>query len=86
MIPMEGGGYTSPGVEDFQFPGLFGTDWITKPMLQAVIAAIAVLVIWWLASRRLSTVPNKRQFLMEYLYEFIRNGVGRDILGPGFRP
>ena len=86
MIPMEGGGYTSPGVEDFQFPGLFGTDWITKPMLQAVIAAIAVLVIWWLASRRLSTVPNKRQFHMEYLYEFIRNGVGRDILGPGFRP
>ncbi|WIY83816.1 F0F1 ATP synthase subunit A [Propionimicrobium sp. PCR01-08-3] len=84
MIPMEG--YTAPGVEDFQFPGLFGTDWITKPMIQAIIAAIAVVIIWWLASRRLTTVPNKRQFLMEYLYDFIRNGVGRDILGPGFRP
>ena len=44
MIPMEGGGYTSPGVEDFQFPGLFGTDWITKPMLQAVIAAIEAVL------------------------------------------
>lgn len=86
MIPMEGGGYTAPGVQDFQFPGLFGTDWITKPMLQAVIAAIVVIVIWWLASRRLTTVPNKSQFLMEYLYGFIRNGVGRDVLGPGFRP
>ena len=39
MIPMEGGGYTAPGIEDFQFTGLFGTDWITKPMVQAVIAA-----------------------------------------------
>lgn len=86
MIPMEGGGYTAPGIEDFQFTGLFGTDWITKPMVQAVIAAIIVIVVWVVAARRLRVVPTKGQYLMELLYEFIRNSVGRDILGPGFRP
>lgn len=86
MTPMEEGGYTAPGVEDFQFPGLFGTDWITKPMLQAVLAAAIVIVLWMVAARRLRTVPGKGQYLMELVYEFIRNSVGRDILGPGFRP
>lgn len=87
MIPMEdGGGYTAPGLQDFQFPGLFGIEWLTKPMLQAVIAAILVVFVWVWASRKLRVVPSKGQFAMEYLYNFIRNGVGRDILGPGFRP
>ena len=76
MNPMEGGeGYTPPGLQDFQFPGLFGTDWITKPMLQAIIAAIFVVIIWVLAARGLKTVPNRRQYIMEFLYDFIRNGV-----------
>jgi len=87
MIPMDGGGgYTPPGLEDFKFHGLFGTDWLTKPMLQAVLAAALVLLIWALAARRLKVIPDRRQFLMEQLYGFIRNGVGRDVLGPGFRP
>ncbi len=87
MIPMEGGGgYTPPGLQDFQFHGLFGIDWLTKPMLQAVIAAALVIVVWTLAARRLRTVPSKSQFIMEFIYDFIRNGVGRDVLGPGFRP
>lgn len=87
MIPMEGGGgYTPPGLQDFQFEPLFGTTWITKPMLQAVIAAIIVVVLWGLAARRLRVVPSKGQYIMEYLYNFIRDGVGRDVLGPGFRP
>ncbi|MGI5950680.1 MAG: F0F1 ATP synthase subunit A [Brooklawnia sp.] len=86
MIPMEDGGYTAPGLQDFIFPGLFGTDWLTKPMLQAFIAAIIVVVLWVMASRKLKVVPDKGQYLMEYFYNFIRNGVGRDILGPGFRP
>lgn len=86
MIPLESGRYTAPGVEDFVFEGLFGTDWLNKPMLQAIIAAILVLVMWICASRKLSVIPSKSQLLMEYLYNFIRDGVGRDMIGPGFRP
>ncbi|GAA2179518.1 F0F1 ATP synthase subunit A [Brooklawnia cerclae] len=86
MIPMEGGGYTAPGLDDFKFEGLFGTDWITKPMLQAVIAAVVVVVVWAVMARRLRVVPGKAQYVMELIYDSIRNGVGRDMLGPGFRP
>ena len=85
MIPMEGG-YTNPGVEDFHFEPLWGTAWVTKPLLQLVIAAILVIVVWCVVSRKLRTVPSKSQFLFEQVYDFIRSSVGRDVLGPGFRP
>ena len=62
--------------------------WVVIALLvvAAVIAAIIVIVVWVVAARRLRVVPTKGQYLMELLYEFIRNSVGRDILGPGFRP
>ena len=87
MIPMEGGGgYTPRGLQDFQFEPLLGTTWLTKPMLQAVIAAVLVIALWAFSAYRLRTVPSRGQYIMEFLYDFIRNGVGRDVLGPGFRP
>ena len=85
MIPMEGG-FTNPGLEDFHFEPLWGTTWVTKPLIQLVVAAIVVVVVWCLASRKLRTVPSKSQFLFEQAYDFIRSSVGRDVLGPGFRP
>lgn len=90
LLPMEtdGGGYTPPGVEDFLWdsvwPGVL-PDWMNKPFLQAVIGAALVIILWWIASRRLKTQPSKAQFAAEYIYEFIRNGVARDILHEDFR-
>ncbi len=80
------GEFKTPGAEDFQFPGLFGTDWLNKPMLQLIIAALLVCLFWYFGSRKLRVVPSKGQLLMESVYNFIRDGVGRDVLGPGFRP
>ncbi|HMQ66678.1 MAG TPA: F0F1 ATP synthase subunit A, partial [Arachnia sp.] len=78
-----GGGYTPPGVHDFLFdsvaPGYL-PDWVNKPFLQAVIGALLVIVLWWLAARSLKVKPTKSQFLAEYVYEFVRNGIARDIL------
>lgn len=89
MILLEGssGGYEAPSVKDFQFDGGFipGVDWINKPLVQAVLAALIVIVFWWWAARKLKTVPSKRQFATEYLYEFIRNGVARDALGHDYK-
>ena len=79
LLPMEtdGGGYTPPGVEDFLWdsvwPGVL-PDWMNKPFFQAVIGAALVIILWWIASRRLKTQPSKAQFAAEYIYEFIRNG------------
>lgn len=89
LLPLEsGGGYTPPGVEDFHWysvwPGVL-PDWMNKPFFQAVIGALLVIVLWWLASRRLQVKPGKGQFLAEYIYEFVRNGVARDILHEDYR-
>ena len=92
IIPMEGGGddahHWPPGVHSFDprplFPGA-GVDWIDNHQFQAVLGAVLAVVVWvWLA-RRHSTVPGKRQFAGETLYNLVRNGIARDVLGPEYR-
>ncbi len=87
LLPLEGGGYTPPGVDDFKFgPAFAGApDWLNKPLLQAVIGALLVVLLWWWASRNLKVKPSKGQFLSEYVYEFVRNGIARDILHHEFK-
>ena len=89
LLPMEtGGGYEPPGTDDFLWdsiwPGVL-PDWVNKPLIQAVIGALLVILLWWIASRNLKVKPSKGQFLGEYVYEFIRNGIARDILHSDFR-
>ncbi|WP_203566927.1 F0F1 ATP synthase subunit A [Aestuariimicrobium ganziense] len=79
------GGYKPPSVEDFYFPTLFGIDQVDRTTVQAIIAALLVIVLWVWAARRLKTVPTKGQFFSEFIYEFIRNGVARDALGHDYR-
>ena len=58
IIPMEGGGgsedsHWPPGVHSFDPKPLFpdaGMDWLNTYLLQAVVGAIIVIVVWlWLA-------------------------------------
>lgn len=86
LLPMEGG-YTPPGTQDFDWGALWGSlpEWFNKPLAQAIIAALIVIILWWLAARKLSIKPGKGQFVAEYLYEFIRNGIARDTLHADFR-
>ncbi|MDO5082576.1 MAG: F0F1 ATP synthase subunit A [Arachnia propionica] len=70
----------------FDTPVIPGTPiWMNKPFWQAVIGALLVIGLWWLASRRLQVRPTKRQFFAEYVYEFVRNGIARDILHHDYR-
>lgn len=88
LVPLESGGYNPPGTHDFEWgsvwPGVL-PDWVNKPLLQAVIAFVLVALIWYLASRKLKVQPSKGQYFFEYLYEFVRNGIARDILAKDFR-
>ncbi|MFT3970322.1 MAG: F0F1 ATP synthase subunit A [Micropruina sp.] len=91
ILPLEGGGDEShwpPGVHSFDprplFPGA-GVDWIDNHLFQAVLGAVLTILIWvWLA-RRHSVVPGKRQFAGESLYNLVRNGIARDLLGHEYR-
>lgn len=88
LLPLEEeGGYTPPGVDDFKWGAIFegAPDWVNKPFLQAVIGAVLVILLWWWASRNLKVKPSKGQYVSEYIYEFVRNGIARDILHHDYR-
>ena len=84
--------FTPPGPGDFNVPPL-GSDrtfeflgqhmyiGVTKPMIQVVLAGVLVFAFLYLASRRRSLVPGRLQFAGEEAYGFVRNSMGRDIIG-----
>jgi F-type H+-transporting ATPase subunit a len=76
--------FTPPGVGTFIYPPIFGE--VTKPIVQAVLAAVIVGVVFLVVSRRLAIVPGRTQFAAEYIYGVARNSMAREQIGPGFRP
>jgi F-type H+-transporting ATPase subunit a len=89
LIPLEG--FESPGVESFAaagspiFPDVPGLGWLTKFMLQAIIALVVIVIFWLVMSRKRAMVPSKGQFIGEYAYNFVRNGIARDMIGHDFK-
>ncbi|MDR1513196.1 MAG: F0F1 ATP synthase subunit A [Propionibacteriaceae bacterium] len=68
--------------------------WLTNHIAQAVIGALLVLGFWLFVKPRRSAstdpkangvIPSKRQFVGEWLYNLIRNGVARDIIGHDYQ-
>ncbi|GAA4539374.1 F0F1 ATP synthase subunit A [Pseudonocardia xishanensis] len=75
-------GFEAPGVDAFQLPPLFGD--VTKPVLQLVLAAIIIVVLFRVATSRMQLVPGRAQFLGESFHGIVRNTVARDMIGPEF--
>jgi F-type H+-transporting ATPase subunit a len=84
--------FEPPSPADFDLPAVFGhgsfdflgqaqVSGVTKPMIQIVLAAIVVFALFYLASRKRAMVPGKLQFVGEEAYGFVRNSLGRDIIG-----
>lgn len=84
--------FVPPGPGDFDLPPvgpnstfeMFGQTFflgVTKPMLQIVLAAVLVFVFFYVASRQRSMVPSRLQYVAETGYGFVRNSMGRDIIG-----
>lgn len=85
MIPMDGG-WSPPTVDDFKFFGPDGLAWLNKPMIQLILAIVIVLVFWLVAARKLKVRPTKASFLFEFAYDFVRNGIAREMIGQGYQP
>jgi len=63
----------------------FWTDiWITNHIALAVIATLVVIAFWLIVTYKLKVVPSKRQWFGEYVYNMLRNGIGREIIGENF--
>jgi len=82
-------GFQAPGTADFYWPVIGGdSNWaITRPM---VVMAISVVVLAWFfvtVAGKLTVVPNKRQWMAEQAYGFVRNSIARDVIGAkDFKP
>ncbi len=58
-----------------------------KQMLLVILSVILISWFFMAASRRRQIVPGKLQFLGEMSYNFVRNSVGKDIIGEkDFKP
>jgi F-type H+-transporting ATPase subunit a len=85
--------FTPPGPADFELPAIFGEadtatllgleTWsgVTKPMVQLVVAAVIVFLFFKMAVAKKAMVPGRLQFAGEAAYGFVRNSLGRDIIG-----
>ncbi|MDN5571000.1 MAG: F0F1 ATP synthase subunit A [Propionibacteriaceae bacterium] len=87
ILPLEGEAWP-PGEHSFDsrpvLPGVL-PDWVNNHAFQAVFSVVLVLLFWlWMAHRQ-RVVPGRKQAVGEMLYDLIRNGIARDIIGPDFR-
>lgn len=78
------GEFHGPSIEEF-FPAalLFeGTPFeINRIMLVRFVAVAAVLLVFWLGTRRMRIVPGRFQSIVEMGLDFIRVNVADDLLG-----
>ncbi len=83
-----GEGFSPPTTEFFWQPlvgdGAFA---FTRPMLLMVLSVAVIAPVMVFVAKRMQVVPSKGQFLTEGTYNFVRNSVGKDMIGAKeFRP
>ena len=78
-----GCGYPAPGLQNFEFQPLFtiGSFHFTKPMLIAVLCALAVIAFFWVAFAKPKMIPGKTQSLAEMGLLAVRDQILRPALG-----
>lgn len=87
LVPLEG--FEVPGVQSFIrppiFPGVSWLSWFNLPMLMALISLVVIIWFWLYMSAKRSLVPTKSQFIGEFAYSFVRDGIARDQIGHDFK-
>lgn len=79
--------FDTPGVKDFLLGDPEKFLIINKPMVLLVAAALIVITYFLLATRKMSVVPGKGQFVAESIYDLCRNKIAREQIGSDdFRP
>ena len=78
-----GCGFPAPGLQDFEWKPFFtiGSFGFTKPMLLAILAALVVIVFFWVAFRSPKLVPRGMQNLGEIAILAVRDQILRPSLG-----
>lgn len=81
-------GFPAPSVWSFIFEPMFtvGPVEVNKAMVLAFISTALVVGFFWKAFARPKVVPGKFQLLAEVLYDFVRRGIGREVIGKKAEP
>lgn len=83
-------GFVPPTISDahppdiFPWMGEYGVWWdpgFGKQMLLLILSVVLIGSFFYLASRKGQLVPGKLQFAGEIAYGFVRNSIGKDIIG-----
>lgn len=83
-ITADDGEFHGPSIDEFFPPVLLfeGTPFeINRIMLVRFVAVVAVLLIFWLGTRRMKVVPGRFQSLVEMGLAFVRVNIAEDLLG-----
>ncbi len=79
-----GGGFHGPTIEDFFPPAIFGAGTIfefNRISLVRVIATIALVTLFLLATRNVRLVPGRGQGIAEMALDFVRVNISEEVLG-----
>lgn len=80
----EGAGFHAPSLADFFPEAIFAEGTIfefNRVTLVRIIAAAALVLLFWLSARRTRLVPSRGQSLGEMSLEFVRTNVADEVLG-----
>ncbi|UCR90143.1 F0F1 ATP synthase subunit A [Mycetocola spongiae] len=86
LVPTAGNddGFHGPSINEF-FPEAFlfvGTPFeMNRIMMVRLIAVAALLVLFWIGTRRMKIVPGRFQSLVEMGLDLVRVNIGEDLLG-----
>ncbi|MEA5456099.1 F0F1 ATP synthase subunit A [Sinomonas sp. JGH33] len=80
----DNGAFTPPTLEELHLPAILpwgASDGFNKQMLLVLLSVVFIAWFFIAAARKRQLVPGKLQFLGEQLYGFVRNGIGKDVIG-----
>ncbi|MCS5728432.1 F0F1 ATP synthase subunit A [Herbiconiux moechotypicola] len=84
MATSDDGGFHGPSIDEFFPPAIFfaGTDFeINRIVLIRFLAVIAIILVFWLGTRRMRVVPGRFQSVVEMGLDFTRVNIAEDLLG-----
>ncbi|RXZ85535.1 F0F1 ATP synthase subunit A [Agromyces atrinae] len=86
LVPIANGddGFHAPTIDEFFPPTILfeGTPFeINRIILVRLIAVAVLLLVFWLGTRKLRVIPNRRQSIIEFGLDFVRVNIAEDLLG-----
>ena len=78
--------FVPPSSADFFFNPAFGNSILaTKPVMLLLFSVILISGFFIVSARKASVLPSRLQFSGELVYGFVRDGIGRDVIGEEFQ-